>query len=91
MIVGCLWVSHLRLFRLVAYTLVHRRAQGSDLSPPRRWATARAMVGLIVNVLAVGVAFISPMAVLVMTGAVSIYYIVDQLTEGPAVPAQVPT
>ena len=142
MIVGCLWVSHLRLFRLVEdvdgpllflnlalllsvvlipfgastmasyvtrsgaqshvaaalfaailvlmgitfgalYTLVHRRALRSTWTSTRRWSTLRAMVGLVVNIAAFGVAFISPIAVLAMTGAASIYYIVDQLMEKP--------
>ncbi len=47
------------------------------------------MAGLVVTTMAVGVAFISPIAVLVMTGAVSIYYIVDQLMEKPEHPDRI--
>ena len=40
------------------------------------------MVGLVVNAIGVGVAFVSPIAVLLMTAAVAVYYIVEQLTDG---------
>ncbi len=147
-IVGCLWVSHFRLFRMVEdvdgpllflnlalllsivlipfgaatmssfvtqpgaqshlaaalfagilvmtgltfgalYALVNRRAPRWHRISTRRWSTIRAMAGLVVTTMAVGVAFISPIAVLVMTGAVSIYYIVDQLMEKPEHPDRI--
>jgi uncharacterized membrane protein len=48
--------------------------------PQGRLAQLRPMAGLLVNAIGVGVAFISPIAVLLMTAAVAVYYIVDQLT-----------
>lgn len=52
------------------------------LRPQGKLAQLSPMVGLIVNTLGVGVAFVSPIAVLLMTAAVAVYYIVDELTDG---------
>ncbi len=141
-LIGCLWVSHFRLFRLVGEvdslllflnlallfsivlvpfgastlaTFVTRPATQSHLAaalfagtlvlmgltfgalhahvmrgahplpgvagrPRGRLAQLRPMAGLLVNAIGVGVAFISPIAVLVMTSAVACYYILDQLS-----------
>ncbi len=146
-LVGCLWVSHYRLFRaigevdstllflnlallfsivlvpfvastlatfvthpgsdahlaaaLFAGTLVIMGAIFGALNahvtrrapaPTNATATAsgrlehlRPMVGLFVNTLGVGVAFVNPVAVLVMTAAVALYYIVDQFAGAASV------
>ncbi len=141
-LIGCLWVSHFRLFRLieevdsallflnlallfsivlvpfgastlaafvtrpgtqshlaaalfagilvlmgVAFGALHSRVMRSAhasartaAASPGRLAQLRQMVGLIVNAIGIGIAFVSPIAVLFMTAAVAVYYIVDQLT-----------
>lgn len=144
-IIGCLWVSHFRLFRLIdevdsvllflnlallftivllpfgastiatfvtgpgtqshlaaslfagslflmglafsaVYMHVMRRTDQRRSTPPSRAARLvelRPLAGVFVNAAGVGVAFVSPIAVLVMTGAVAILYIVDQMLERP--------
>jgi uncharacterized membrane protein len=141
-LIGCLWVSHFRLFRLigevdsvllflnlallfsivlvpfgtstlatfvthsgtqshlaaalfagilvlmgVAFGALHFRVMRSapesvrmGNGPRGRLAQLRPMAGLLVNAIGVGIAFVSPIAVLLMTAAVAVYYIVDQLT-----------
>ncbi|HZB97664.1 MAG TPA: TMEM175 family protein [Candidatus Sulfotelmatobacter sp.] len=141
-IIGCVWVSHFRLFRTVEKvderllflnlallltivlvpfgtstmaTFVTRpdaqshpaaalfagtmvlmglafAALYSYVNPPRhqpasvpqtlgaRLAQLRPMTGLFVNTVGIGVAFISPIAVLVMTASVALFYIFDELT-----------
>jgi uncharacterized membrane protein len=141
-LIGCLWVSHFRLFRLIdgvdgpllflnlavlffvvllpfssstlatfvtrsgtqshlaaalfagnlvlmgltfgaLYLHVAKRADvsaGIAIASRGRLGQLLPMMGVLVNAIGVGVAFISPVAVLAMVGALSIYYVVDELT-----------
>lgn len=63
------------------YRHVIAGAPVSGEMPRGKLAQLSPMVGLFVNAIGVGVAFVSPIAVLLMTAAVAVYYIVDELTD----------
>ncbi len=66
----------------VLYLVITRQkgsTGGSPAVPVSRVARLRPMVGLIVNSVSIGIAFVNPMAVLALTALVAVYYIVDQL------------
>jgi uncharacterized membrane protein len=141
-IIGCLWVSHFRLFRhvqrvdgpllflnlalLLSVVLVpfgtstlatfvtragsqshlaaalfacilvfmgliffalHLRVRGITpsllrlLNKPEGVAVLRLLAGVFMNGIGVGIAFVSPLAVMAMTGVTSVFFIVEQITD----------
>lgn len=86
-VAAALFAGILVLMGLTFGALYRRVINGSRVSgemtlrPQGKLAQLSPMVGLFVNALGVGVAFVSPIAVLLMTAVVAVYYIVDELTD----------